>query len=126
MKESTFTINHRLKSFMYAFNGIKVLLKEEPNFIIHFILALLAVIISWVLQVSTWEWVAVIFCIAIVWVVEAINTVVENMADFVCPEKNEKIKRIKDVSAAAVLISAIAAMIVGLIIFLPKILLMVV
>lgn len=67
------------------------------------------------------EWVAITFSIGLVITVEIINTVIENIADFISPDKNEKIKKIKDLSAAAVLISAITAVTIGLIVFIPKI-----
>ncbi|MFA7044156.1 MAG: diacylglycerol kinase family protein, partial [Bacteroidales bacterium] len=67
------------------------------------------------------EWVAVVFAIGLVLSLEAINTSMENLADFVSPEKHVWIKKIKDLSAAGVLMGAISAVIIGLIVFLPKI-----
>lgn len=111
----------RLKSFKYAFNGLKILIKEEPNARIHLLASLLVVTLSIVLEINLMEWVAVVFCIGFVLVAETFNTSLENISDFISPEKNEKIKKIKDLAAAAVLLSALTALTIGLIIFLPKI-----
>ncbi len=67
------------------------------------------------------EWIAIVFAIGFVFVVEVINTVIENITDFISPDENFSIKKIKDMSAGAVLISAIIAVVIGLIVFLPKV-----
>ena len=122
MQREKFSIRKRLKSFQYAFNGIKILISEEPNARIHLLAACCVGIAGWIFRISKGEWIALIFCIAGVFALEAINSAIENLADFVSPEQHETVKKIKDLSAAAVLIAAVAAAIVGLIIFLPKIL----
>ena len=122
MKEEKFSIAKRLKSFTYAFAGLKVLFKEEQNSWIHLFATFFAVLLGILLKISVLEWVAVVFAIGLVFSFEIINTSVENIANFICPEWDERIKRIKDLAAAAVLVSAITAAIVGLLIFLPKIL----
>lgn len=95
---------------------------EEHNARIHLVAAICAVIASIVFEISAFEWIAVMVAIGLVFALELMNSAIESIADFVAPEKNEKIKKIKDLSAAGVLISAITALIVGLIVFLPKIL----
>lgn len=95
---------------------------EEHNARIHLVAAICAVIASIVFEISAFEWIAVIVAIGLVFALELMNSAIERIADFIAPEKNEKIKKIKDLSAAGVLISAITALIVGLIVFLPKIL----
>ena len=122
MKNQKFSISQRLKSFGHAFNGLKILLKEEHNASIHLVVAILVVIAGIVLKISTVEWIAIVFAIGFVITTEIINSSIENIADFISPEKHEKIKKIKDLAAAGVLISAVAALIIGMIIFLPKIL----
>jgi len=122
MKEEKFSIANRLKSFTYAFAGLKVLFKEEHNAWIHLFATACAVVAGIVLKISPLEWVAVVFAIGMVFSFEIVNTAVENVSDFICPEYDERIKRIKDLAAAAVLVSAIAAAIIGLIVFIPKIL----
>jgi len=121
MKGKKFSIKRRLQSFGYAFNGLKILLKEEHNARIHLLAAICAVVASIVFRISLYEWVVVIFAIGFVLVMEILNTIVENIADFISPNIDKRIKKIKDLSAAATLISAIVALIIGIIVFLPKI-----
>jgi len=73
-----------------------------------------------IFRISTGEWIAVVFCIGLVFALELINSAIENIADFITIERNETIKKVKDLSAGAVLAAAIASAIIGLIIFLPK------
>ncbi len=115
------TLKNRLNSFKYAFNGLGVLFHEEPNARIHAICAVLVVVLGFVLQISLMEWVAVVVSIGLVIAFELMNSAIEVFCNHVTPEQNRTIKKIKDLSAAAVLISAIAAFTIGLIIFLPKI-----
>lgn len=115
-------ITSRIKSFKYAFNGIYILFKEEPNAGIHFFACILVIIAGFVFKVSATEWIMLIFAIALVFAMEALNAAIENLADRVDINHNELIKKTKDLAAAAVLLSAIAAVIIGVIIFLPKIL----
>jgi diacylglycerol kinase len=120
MKNTGFSISKRLKSFVFAFNGLKILFKEEHNSIIHLIVTVLVITASIYFELSMYEWIAVIFSIGLVFTAEIINTAIENIADFLTTEKNDKIKIIKDLSAAAVLVSVITAVTIGIIIFLPK------
>ena len=116
-----FSLAKRLIGFRYAFNGLKILIKEEHNAWIHLFAAFCVLTAGVVFRISTPEWLAVIFCIGLVISLELINSAIENMADFLSKEKNETIKKIKDLSAGAVLVAAIASAVIGLIIFLPKI-----
>lgn len=111
----------RLRSFKFAFQGIYTLLRETPNARIHFVMAIFAVLLGFLLNISQTEWIVVIMVIGIVLALEAINSSIETFADFISPSKNDAIKKVKDLSAAAVLIAAIIALIIGSIIFLPKI-----
>lgn len=122
MKHQNFSIIKRLKSFSYAFNGMKILIKEEHNARIHLFATIIVLLAGLVFRISTNEWIAIILSIGFVISLEIINSAIENIADFISPEKNEKIKKIKDLSAAGVLISAITSFVIGLIIFVPKIL----
>lgn len=121
MKDKQFSISKRLKSFVFAFNGLKILMKEEHNSRIHFVISVLVIVASVLFGLNTYEWIAIIFSIGLVFTAEIINTAIENIADFLTTEHNQKIKIIKDLSAAAVLISAFTAFAIGLIVFLPKI-----
>ena len=121
MKEEKFSIAKRLKSFTYAFAGLKVLFKEEHNAWIHLFATVCVIAAGILFKISLLEWVAVAFAIGLVFSFEIMNTSVENIADFICPERDDRIKRIKDLAAAAVLVSAITAAVVGLLVFVPKI-----
>jgi diacylglycerol kinase len=116
-----FSITKRLKSFNYAFSGIITLFSEEHNSRIHAASSLLVIIMGIAFDISRIEWALILFAIGFVICLEIINTVAENLSDIISPEKNEKIKKIKDLSAAAVLLAAFIALVIGIIIFLPKI-----
>lgn len=111
----------RVQSFSYAFKGITNLLKSEPNARIHFVAAICAVILGILFKISTFEWVSVVIVIGLVFLSELLNTAIEKLADMVDPEWNIKIGQIKDLSAGAVLVSAIISLIVGGLIFIPKV-----
>ena len=115
-----FSFRKRIASFRYAFNGLKILIKEEHNARIHLFAAVCVLIAGILFQISTLEWAIVLFCIGWVFALELINSAIENTADLISEEKNETIKKIKDLSAGAVLVAAIASATIGLIIFLPK------
>ncbi|HOY48765.1 MAG TPA: diacylglycerol kinase family protein [Chryseolinea sp.] len=121
MKNKKFSTPQRLKSFVYAFNGLKILIREEHNSRIHFVIAIVVTIAGFILEISVEEWIAIVIAIGFVIAAEIFNSSIENIADFISPEKHEKIKKIKDLAAAGVLISALTALTIGLIIFLPKI-----
>ena len=121
MKNDGFTLRKRLKSFKFAFNGIRLLINHEHNAWIHCFAAICVIIAGFAFDISTTEWIAVTFAIGTVLAAEAVNSSIEAIADLVSPEYNEAIKRTKDLAAGAVLILAISAAIVGLIIFIPKI-----
>ncbi|MEO6189881.1 MAG: diacylglycerol kinase family protein [Saprospiraceae bacterium] len=121
MKQEKFSLYKRLISFKYAINGIKVLLNEEPNSRIHVVASLFAIVFSFVLHLSVIEWLFVIFSIGLVFAMELINSAIENLCDEINKETDPSIKKIKDLAAGAVLVSAGSAFIVGLIIFLPKV-----
>jgi diacylglycerol kinase len=121
-KQKKFSLINRLRSFRFAFNGLKILFTEEHNALIHLFASVLVIVLGIYLNISIPEWIALAFAIGFVLTAETFNTAIENMADFVSESKNERIKKIKDLCAAAVLISAITALTIGLIIFVPKIL----
>lgn len=122
MKNDGFTVKKRLRSFKFAGNGIRLLIAHEHNAWIHCFAAVCVILAGCWLGLSKIEWIAVVFAIAMVLAAEAVNSSIEALADLVSPDYNEAIKRTKDLAAGAVLILAIGAAIVGLIIFIPKIL----
>ncbi|HAH25966.1 MAG TPA: diacylglycerol kinase [Prolixibacteraceae bacterium] len=121
MKQQGFSINKRFKSFAYAWNGIKILLREEHNSRIHLVAAIGVVMAGFFFKISALEWMGIVFAIGLVIVLEIINSAIENISDFISPGMNDQIKKIKDLSAAGVLVGAITAAIIGLIVFVPKI-----
>ena len=114
-----FSISERISSFRHALKGIEDLVQSEHNFRIHLAVLILVIAAGILLGISASEWIAVILVSAIVLITEAINSSLENLADFVSEDENEKIRKTKDMAAAAVLFAATAAVITGLIIFLP-------
>jgi len=115
-------LRKRAESFGYAFKGIRVLVSTQPHFIIHLIVAALVIIVGFICHLTETEWLFVFFAIAMVLVTEALNTAIEFAIDLASPSHHPIAAKAKDVAAAAVLISAVFAVIVGSIIFLPKIL----
>jgi len=109
-----------LRSFTFAWAGIKYCFLKEINFKCHCFFAVTAIILGIALDISIVEWVAVILAIGFVVSLEIVNTVVERICDVIHPEQSSKIKIIKDMAAASVLVSAIISFTIGAIIFLPK------
>lgn len=107
--------------FKYAWNGIRLALKNERNFRLHLLSALLVIICSFIFQLSAMEWGIILLIISLVITLEMVNSVIERLIDYVKPEIHPQAKMIKDIAAGAVLISAIFSVVIGLIIFIPKI-----
>ena len=118
-KKESFLVN-RLKSVGFACKGAFLLLKTEASIKIQFIIAIILTIAGFYFDISSTEWMLQIFAIGLVMSIEGLNTAIEEMADFIHPEQNTKIGFIKDVAAGAVFIAAVAAIIIGLIIYIPK------
>ena len=109
------------QSFKYACDGLKTAAKNEPNFQIHLTFAAAALILAIILDFNISEWLMLLFTIAFVLILELINTAIESIVNLVSPEIKSHAKIAKDVSAAAVLIAAFTAIIVGFVLFYPKI-----
>ena len=114
-------IRKAIRSFRYAGMGIYGLFRHENNARIHLIACILVVIAGVFFNISPTEWCFIVIQIGLVWSAEAINTAIEKLADVVSPDYHVAIKDVKDVAAAGVLILAISAVIVGSIIFIPKV-----
>jgi diacylglycerol kinase (ATP) len=113
-------ITNRLKSVGYAFKGALLLLQTEASIKIQFGIAIFMTGAGFYFKISTTEWLFQILAIGIIMSIEGLNTAVEKLADFIHPEHHKKIGIIKDVSAGAVFIAAITAIIIGGIIYVPK------
>ena len=110
-----------LKGFYFAWKGISYSFGTQLNFRIHCLISLLVISLCFYLGLDTSEWLWIIAAIALVFIAELFNTAIETLVDLVSPEFNPKAGLIKDISAAAVLIAAIMALITGILIILPKI-----
>ncbi len=110
-----------LLSFTHAIDGIRLLIVEERNYFVHILASIGVIAVAIILKAPIVEICVLAIMIGLVLATETLNTAIENIMDFVCLEKREQIRKIKDLSAAAVLITAIVAAFVGSLIFIPKI-----
>lgn len=114
-------IKDRIRAFKFAFKGFYILISQEDSIIAQSIIAILVTIAGFIFDLSATEWMFQIFAIGLLLSVEALNTAIERLADFVHPEHHKKIGIIKDIGAGAAFFAAVTAIIIGLIIYLPKI-----
>ena len=119
-KKESFFIN-RLKSVGYAFKGALLLLKTEGSIKIQFVIALIVTAAGFYYNISAMEWIVQLLAIGLVMSIEAINTAIEEIANFIHPERHDKIGLIKDIAAGGVFIATIFSSTVGLIIYVPKV-----
>jgi diacylglycerol kinase len=117
-----FSFIARLKSANHAWRGIGILIRTSHNAWGHIVFGLLAVYLGFLLKISSIEWVLIIFAIGLVIITEAVNTAIEIDINLTSPDYHPYARDTKDVAAGAVLLMIIIAVIVGMIIFLPKIL----
>ncbi|WP_418514130.1 diacylglycerol kinase [Corallibacter sp.] len=118
-KKESFFIN-RLKSIGYAFKGALFLIKTESSIQVQVCIGLVMTGIGYVIGLSPTEWIAQTLTIGIIIAIEGLNTAIEEVANFIHPEHHPKIGLIKDLAAGAVFLFAIIAIIIGAIIYLPK------
>ncbi|HEX2534924.1 MAG TPA: diacylglycerol kinase family protein [Chitinophagaceae bacterium] len=116
----SFSLHARIRSFRYALAGIGRALRTEHNTWIHGALTAAAFGAGLWLRISAGEFAALVCVMALVWMAELMNTALEKAMDFITLERHPQIKAVKDIAAGAVLVSALAAAIVGALIFLPK------
>ena len=115
-----FTFSGRIRSFGYAFEGIWIMLKSQHNAWVHAVATICVVIAGFIYHLTPPEWCWIVLAIVSVWVSETLNTAFEFLCDVASPEFHPLVKKSKDVSAGAVLIAAIGAVVVGILIFGPK------
>ncbi len=116
-----FSITGRIKSVGYALEGLVVFFKTQHNAWIHLVGAAITIAAGFYFHLGKTDWGMIIIAITLVFVTEMFNTAIEFLCDVVSPQIHPGIKKVKDVSAAAVLIAAIAAIAIGIIVFLPRI-----
>jgi len=111
----------RLKSFAYALQGLAHLVRTQPNARIHLLAAVLVCAAGGYFGLSRPEWLWIVVAIVLVWSAEAFNTALEQLADALHPEQHPGVGRAKDLAAAAVLITALGAVVIGILVFLPHV-----
>lgn len=124
-KEHNFSIKERVHSFVYAFNGLKILFREEHNARIHLAITIMAILAGIFFRLSAMEWIIICLLIGFVFAMELLNSALENLCDYVSPEYSEMVKKVKDLAAAGVLIAAITSIIAGSILFITKLIQMI-
>ncbi len=110
-----------LRSFGPAFAGLRWALRTQRNLRVHAGATVVVLALGFWLEISPFEWLAVLLAAGIVWVAELLNTSIEVLADRVSLDREEPIRRVKDVAAAAVLMAAVSAAAVGAAVFTPRI-----
>ena len=108
-------------SLKYAFDGLKYAYKNEQSMTVHIAVTILVIIFGFIFEISSYEWIIVVLCIGIMMCVELVNTSIEAVVDLVTKKYDEKAEIAKDVAAAVSVMFSITSIIVGLIIFAPKI-----
>jgi diacylglycerol kinase (ATP) len=109
----------RVKSFKYAFQGIIILLRSQPNAWLHAVASVTVIFLGIYFKISHAEWCWLMLTMIFVWMAEAFNSAIEFLADAVTMESHPLIGKAKDLAAGAVLITAIGAVVMGILIFGP-------
>ena len=123
MKTKAYSLASRIDSFSFALQGIQSMIKMEINARIHLVFTLFALVMGFLLHISSIEFIFMIIVMALVWMAELFNTAIEKSMDLISTDYHPQIKLVKDISAGAVLVCSLAAIVTGCIIFIPKILL---
>lgn len=110
----------RLRCFLHAGRGLRALLTTQWNARIHLLATVAVIAAGFFYSIVPWEWCAVLLAIGLVWVAESLNTALESLTDLASPEMHPLAGRAKDLGAAAVLLAAIVAAVVGVIVFGPR------
>ncbi len=111
-------LSARIRSFGYAIKGIMTLVGTQPHARLHLLATVVVTGVGVYVHLRRWEWVAILLCIGMVWMAEALNTAVEFLADEVTLERRDRIGKAKDVAAGGVLIVAIISVAVAALVFL--------
>ncbi|AYW48845.1 UDP kinase [Tetragenococcus osmophilus] len=121
-KHNTTKSKNLVNSFEFAFTGLRTVYKDERNMKIHIFCAFLVVILGFVVQLNRFEWCWIGLCIFLILAMEMVNTVCENIVDMMTDKHFHPLgKKVKDIAAGAVLLTTIFSVVVGALIFLPKI-----
>ena len=119
MSDNSLTFTGRVRSFKYAFRGLRVMIVSQHNAWIHAVATILVVAVSFYFHLTRAEWCWIILAIISVWSAEAFNTAFEFLTDVASPEFHPLAEKAKDVAAGAVLITAIGSVLIGIVVFGP-------
>ena len=111
------SIRKSLRSFRYAFNGLREVIRNENNFRFHLLAAAVTLSMAFHFSITATEWLFIILFIGLVTMAEVFNSALEKLVDWQSPEPNPWAGKIKDMAAGAVLLASIAALLGGIIIF---------
>ena len=117
--KNKFSVHGRLKSFIYAFRGIACFFQTQHNSWIQIATAVLVLLVGFLFDVAIYEWCLLVIAIRIVLISEIINTSIEYLTNIVSPDYNKEAGKVKDLTAGAVLVSAIVAALIGCFVFIP-------
>lgn len=112
-------MKNRLRSFRYAFRGIGTLLVTQMNARIHLIVLIIVIVIGLLVSLNLGEWALIALSVGMVLSAEAMNSALEFLADHTAPEWHDTVQKAKDLAAGSVLLAAVAALAVGLLVFIP-------
>jgi diacylglycerol kinase len=118
------TVTQHVKSHSYAWNGVWLIIKSQLNFRIELLATVIVILAGFYFNLSLVEWYGVIFSFTLVLLAEALNSSIEKACDAIMTKRHGAIRYAKDVSAGAVLFAAIAAVVVGYLVFSPHIILL--
>ena len=114
-----YDLKKQLRSFGYAWQGMKACVGKEQNLSFHLLVTLAVVVAGCCFGITRMEWVAVVLCIGLVVGAELMNTAIERLVDLVSPQRHPLAGQVKDIAAAAVLVCAATAIVVGAVVFFP-------
>lgn len=116
---------HFYKSVGYAWHGIKLCFRTEKNFRIQLVIAAITFVAGIFFRIEPYEWLAILFCTALVLGFEILNTAIEKLSDVFITSVHPLIKQVKDIAAGAVLFVSMISLVMGCIIFIPRIILLI-
>ena len=111
-------IARRIKSFQFAWRGVTILLRTQPNARVHLLATVVVLLLAAMTNRTRLDWALLLLAVGLVWVAETLNTAIEFLTNLVSPEWCPLAGQVKDLSAAAVLLAAMTALAVGLVVFL--------
>jgi len=121
MEPQKFSLQQRGRSLCHALAGLLRFFRSEHNAWLHLAATIVVLVLAMICRLNSTEMVLLVFAVGFVWTAELFNTCIEKTMDFISMEKHPQIKLIKDMAAGAVLVAAITSLIIGLILFIPKI-----